>query len=100
VKTKKKYTTTKTSLDLSKALNLSASEALDWELRYKISQKIISIVTKKSLSVTEVSKLVGTSRSRITKILKGDTQGISLDILVKIIACLGHKINIKFPKAA
>ena len=91
---------TKTSKQLSKALGLTPADAVEWELRYSISNKIIQIVAKQDLSVTEVAKRSGTSRARITKVLKGDTLGISLDVLVKIVASLGQTIKVNFRKAA
>ena len=91
---------TKTPKQLAKALGLTAAEAVEWEIRYRLTKKIIDLVEKKKLSVTFVAKQAGTSRARITKILKGDSMGISLDVLVKVIASLGQKIQVNFSKAA
>ncbi len=91
---------TKTSKQLAKSLGLSQTDAIDWEIRYSITNKIIEIVKKNKMTVTEVAKKAGTSRARITKILKGDSLGISLDVLVKIVASLGQSIKIAFKKAA
>lgn len=96
----KKSKTTKTSKDLAMALGLSNADAVEWEVRHSITQKIIDTVNKKSLTVTEVAKNAGTSRARITKILKGDSLGISIDVLIKIVASLGQTIKIDFKKVA
>jgi predicted XRE-type DNA-binding protein len=90
----------KSSKQLADSLNLSPADAVEWEVRYSITNKIIDIVTNNKLTVTEVAKKAGTSRARITKILKGDSLGISLDILVKIVASLGHIIKLNFKKSA
>ena len=91
---------TKTSKDLAMALGLTNADAVEWEVRHSITQKIIDTVDKKSLTVTEVAKNAGTSRARITKILKGDSLGISIDVLIKVVASLGQKIKIDFKKVA
>lgn len=52
------------------------------------------------ISVTDITKIAGTSRSRSTKILKNDTHGISLDVLVRFLAALGEEMKISFKKAA
>lgn len=96
----KKSKTTKTSKDLASALGLSNMDAVEWEVRHSITQKIIDTINRKKLTVTEVAKNAGTSRARITKILKGDSLGISIDVLIKIVASLGQTIKINFKKVA
>jgi predicted XRE-type DNA-binding protein len=90
----------RTSKDLAMALGLSPLDAVEWQVRYEITKKIIEIVEKSSMSITEIANCSGTSRARITKILKNDTTGISLDILVRILAALGTEIKISFKKVA
>lgn len=91
---------TKNAAQLSEVLGLSQADALEWELRYKITNKIIETTSKQELTVTELAKKSGTSRARITKILKGDSLGISLDVLVRVVASLGQNINLNFKKAS
>lgn len=91
---------TKTPKELSDVLGLSAADAVEWDIRYALTNKIIEIVQKQTLTVTAVAKKAGTSRARITQILKGDSMGISIDILIKIVASLGHKVEVNFKKAA
>lgn len=91
---------TKTTKQLSQALGLPSAVAVEWEVRYALTNKIIQVVEKQKLTVTSVAKKAGTSRARITQILKGDSMGISLDILVKILASLGQKVEVNFKKAA
>jgi len=97
---KKKHTKTKTAKELSEALGLTHSDAIDWEIRLNLTQKVIEVVNKKKLTITSVAKNAGTSRARITQILNGSSQGISIDILVKILASLGQKVEVKFKKVA
>ena len=78
----------------------SRLDAIEWEVRLMITNKIISSAERSDLTVTDIAKIAGTSRSRITKILKNDTHGISLDVLVRVLGALGEEMKISFKKAA
>ncbi len=90
----------KNAKDLAKSLGLSALDAIEWEVRFMITNKIIESANKSELTITDIAKLSGTSRARITKILKNDNFGISLDVLVRVLGALGEEVKISFKKAA
>ncbi|MBT4792730.1 MAG: XRE family transcriptional regulator [Halobacteriovoraceae bacterium] len=90
----------KTADDLAESLGLNSSDALEWEVRYSITKKIIDTAKKQDLSVTQLAKDAGTSRGRITKILKDDTFGISLDVLLRVLGATGQKVKLSYLKAA
>ena len=96
----KKNTITKNTKELALALGLSPLDAIEWEVRFVIINKIISLANESDLKITQIAKQAQTSRARITKILKHDTQGISLDVLVRVLGTLGKKIKISFKNAA
>lgn len=98
--TKSKNIINKNAKELASSLGLSPSDAVEWEVRYSLSQKIIDAVQKKSLTVTQLAKDSGTSRARITKILKEDSVGISLDVLFRILGATGYKAKLTYSKAA
>ncbi|MGE3607972.1 MAG: XRE family transcriptional regulator [Bacteriovoracaceae bacterium] len=97
---KNKVTVSKNAKELAAALGLSPLDAIEWEVRLMITNKIISSAEGSHLTVTDIANLAGTSRARITKILKNDTHGISLDVLVRVLGALGEKMKISFKKAA
>jgi hypothetical protein len=90
----------KNSKELASSLGLSPLDAIEWEVRFMITNKIISSANCSDLTVTDLAALSGTSRARITKILKSDTNGISLDVLVRVLGALGETMKISFKKAA
>lgn len=100
MKTKSKTIINKTPKELASSLNLSPSDAAEWEVRYSVSQKIINTFEKSSLTITELAKLSGTSRARITKVLKENSVGISLDVLFRILGATGYKVKLSYVKAA
>lgn len=89
---------TKTSQELAHALGLSESDAIEWDVRQSITQKIIDTAKAKGLTVTNIAKISGTSRARITRILKGDTWGISLDVLFRVLGATGQRVEIHYKK--
>ena len=67
---KNKVVVNKNSKELAATLGLSPLDAIEWEVRLMITNKIISSTERSELTVTDIAKIAGTSRSRITKILK------------------------------
>ena len=86
--------------ELAESLGLSPSDAVEWEIRNVITKKIIECAAKNYLTVTSIAKDSGTSRGRVTKILKDNTLGISLDVLVRVLRAVGEEVKISFRKAA
>ena len=97
---KNKVTVIKNAKELAAALGLSPLDAIEWEVRLVITNKIISSAEGSDLTITDIANLAGTSRARVTKILKNDTHGISLDVLVRVLGALGEEMKISFRKAA
>ncbi len=98
--TRPKRITNKNAHELAESLGLCASDAVAWEIRHSVSQKIIDAVNKNSLTITQLAKDSGTSRARITKILKEDSVGISLDVLFRVLGATGYKVKLSYSKAA
>ncbi len=86
--------------DLINSLGLSNADFVLWEVRRSLTKKIITIIESKNLSVTQIAKEAGTLRGRVTKILKNDTYGISLDVLFRVLGAIGQKVKLSYKKAA
>lgn len=86
--------------ELAESLGLNPSDAIEWETRVAITKKIIAMVKNNNLTVTKLAKDSGTSRGRVTKILKEDTFGISLDVLLRVLGATGQTVKLSFKKAA
>ena len=97
---KKNNVVTKTSFELAEELGLAPVDAMEWEVRHSLENKIAEVVKKESITVTELAKLSRTSRARITKILQGNTLGISLDVLFRVLGATGQGIKISYKKVA
>lgn len=97
---KVKVTISRNPQEVAEAMDLNPCYAIEWELRYSITKKIIAVFQKSGQTVTSVAKKAQTSRARITRILKGDSHGISLDVLLRVLAAVGQSITISYKKAA
>jgi predicted XRE-type DNA-binding protein len=84
--------------ELAAALRLTPADAMEMEVRSALNDKIVEIVAQ--LTHAQVAKLCGTSRTRITAIMNRNTQGVSVDLLLRILARLGYRAKISFLKAA
>ena len=81
---------------LAQDLNLSDADAYIMELKANLYSRCSSLIQKSDLSHEEISKQIGTSRSRITRISNLGENNISIEILIKIIAVLEGMPEIKF----
>lgn len=95
-----KKTISRNAKEVAEALNLDASVGVEWEMRFSLTQRIIEIVKRERIKVTDIAKKAETSRARVTRILKGDSNGISLDVLARILGAIGQKAKITFSKSA
>jgi len=100
MKKKNKSLVARDSLELAEILGLTPADAVEFEIKSTLTDKIIDIVAKHDLTHAQVAKLSGTSRTRITAILNRNTQDVSTDLLLRILARLGYLAKISFSKAA
>jgi len=90
----------KTPFELAEALGLSPSKAVEWEVRHQLTTKIQKIIETEKLTISQVAKNAGTSRARITEVVKGNTEGISVDVLLRVLGALGNRVKMTFKKVS
>lgn len=81
--------------ELAKDLGLDPSMGLEWEVRHAVTSQIIQIAREKGISAADLAMRSQTSRARTTKILKGDTGGISLDVIFRVLESTGQKLKFR-----
>lgn len=84
--------------ELCDILDLTPQDAIEIEFRAKLRDKIKDVVTRKKLTHEQAAKLSGTSRTKLTAILNGNTSGVSSDLLLRIIYSLGFQTKISFTR--
>lgn len=90
----------KDATELATVLGLSPVDGAEIEFRSDLNDKLIAIVRRIGLSHDQVAKLARTSRSRITAILNRNTQDVSTDLMLRIMASLGYRAKVTFSRAA
>lgn len=80
---------------LAADLNLNEAEAVVMELKARLYQQAAKSIAKSKLTHEDIAKKIGTSRARITRIANLGENSLSMELLVKIIVTLEHKIPLK-----
>ena len=86
--------------ELARVLGLSPAEGMEIQFRSELNDKIIEVVKKKRLTHSDVARLSRTSRTRVTAILNRNTQDISTDLMLRVLASLGVQAKLQFKSAA
>jgi predicted XRE-type DNA-binding protein len=86
--------------ELAKALGLTPADGLEIEIRSDLNDKIIEVVSERTLTHSQVARLAHTSRTRVTAILNRNTHDISTDLMLRVLASLGVRARLQFKKAA
>jgi predicted XRE-type DNA-binding protein len=89
-----------TAKDLGKALGLSEAETGEMEFRSELTCALAKIIQNGKLTHAVIAKKAGTSRTRVTAIANGNTQGISTDLLIRVLSATGYKAELRVRKAA
>ena len=86
--------------ELSEVLGLDQSIGLEWQVRREVLMQIIEAASNQDLKVSWIALRAKTSRARVTRILKEDIQGISLDVLFRVLGVCGKSVSLRFSKSA
>ena len=84
--------------ELCDILDLTPQDAIESEFRAKLRDKIKDVVTQNKLTHEQAAKLSGTSRTKVTAILNGNTSGVSSDLLLRILYSLGFQTKVSFTR--
>jgi predicted XRE-type DNA-binding protein len=97
---RRKSIVAKNSRDLAEALRISSSDRAALEVQVELTERIALEVRTMGITHADLAQLASTSRPRVTAILNGNLEGVSTDLLLRILAALGVKVQLKFRRAA
>ena len=86
--------------ELVRVVALDPEDAIEIEVRSSLVDRITAAVAERRLTHAQVAKLAHTSRTRITAILNRNTEGVSTDLLLRILGRLGYRARIVVTRAA
>jgi predicted XRE-type DNA-binding protein len=96
----RKLVTVRTAEDLGRALGLSTADTAEMEFRSDLTVSLAKIIQSGRLTHAEIAKGAGTSRTRVTAIANGNTQGVSTDVLIRVLAATGYRAEVRVKKNA
>lgn len=88
-----------TAEELGAALGLSDVDTAEMEFRSEITVHLAKLIKSGKYTHIQIAKRAGTSRTRVTAIANGNTQGISTDVLIRVLAASGYKATLKISKS-
>ena len=97
---RKKPVVARNSRELAILLGLSEADRAAMEFQLELAEQIASEVRKVGTTHVRLARLAGTSRPRLTAILNGNLEGVSTDLLLRILAALGVRVQPRFHRAA
>ena len=86
--------------ELADVLGLGRFDGVEIAVRSALNTKLIEIVEERHLTHAAVAKIAKTSRTRVTATLNRNTNEVSTDLMLRIVASLGYIAKITFAKAA
>ena len=89
-----------TAEELGEALSLSEAETGEMEFRSELTCALAKIIRNGKMTHAEIAKKAGTARTRVTAIANGNTNGISTDLLIRVLSATGHKAELRVRKTA
>jgi predicted XRE-type DNA-binding protein len=96
----KKTVVARNSHELAELLGLSEDDRAAMEVQLELSEQIALEVRSAGMTHAHLARLAGTSRPRVTSIVNGNLDGVSTDLLLRILAALGVRVQLRFHRAA
>ena len=96
----KKTLVARNSKELADALGLTEADRAAMEIQFELAEQIALETRRAGLTHAQLAQLAGASRPRVTAILNGNLDGVSTDLLLRILAALGVRVRLRFHRAA
>jgi predicted XRE-type DNA-binding protein len=88
------------SKELADVLGLTDADRVAMEIQLELAEQIGVEVRRAGMTHAQLARVAGASRPRITSILNGHLDGVSTDLLLRILAALGIRVRLRFHRAA
>jgi predicted XRE-type DNA-binding protein len=96
----RKILVARNSKELADVLGLTDADRVAMEVQLELAERIGVEIRKAGMTHAQLAQLAGASRPRITAILNGNIDGVSTDLLLRILAALGVRVQLRFHRAA
>lgn len=89
----------RTAAELGHVLGLSPAETAEMEFRSDLTVNLAKIIQSGRMTHEQIASRAGTSRTRVTAIANGNTDGISTDVLIRVLSATGYRAEIRVKRA-
>ena len=89
--------------ELAGALGLSGIEAEEWQFQHALLKRLREVVEEEGFTHAEVARKAGSSRTRVTSVLKCNLDQVSSDLLIRLLGAVGYRVSVsvsRFDSAA
>jgi len=86
--------------ELAEVLGLADADRVALEVQLELTERIALEVRRLDITHANLARLAGTSRPRVTAILNGNLEGVSTDLLLRLLAALKVRVELRFRRAA
>jgi len=97
---KRKAVWARSTRELADVLGLADADRVALEVQLELTERIALEVRRLGITHANLARLAGTSRPRITAILNGNLEGVSTDLLLRLLAALKVRVELRFRRAA
>jgi predicted XRE-type DNA-binding protein len=92
--------TLRNSREMMDALGLSPADHAALRVQFELVEEIRRGLKRGGLTHAGLARLAETSRPRVTAILNGNLEGVSTDLLLRLLGALGVRVELRFRRAA
>ena len=97
---KRKAVWARSTRELADVLGLADADRVALEVQLELTERIALEVRRLDITHANLARLAGTSRPRVTAILNGNLDGVSTDLLLRLLAALKVRVELRFRRAA
>ena len=97
---KRKAVWARSTRELAEVLGLADADRVALEVQLELTERIALEVQRLDITHANLARLAGTSRPRVTAILNGNLEGVSTDLLLRLLAALKVRVELRFRRAA
>lgn len=97
---KRKAVWARSTRELAEVLGLADADRVALEVQLELTERIDLEVRRLDITHANLARLAGTSRPRVTAILNGNLEGVSTDLLLRLLAALRVRVELRFRRAA
>jgi len=97
---KRKAVWARSTRELADVLGLADADRVALEVQLELTERIALEVRRLDITHANLARLAGTSRPRVTAILNGNLEGVSTDLLLRLLAALRVRVELRFRRAA